>query len=176
MTSENRHKAWLSFVRKALDVPVGYTKDELLAFRGVAVREHPSLVSIIEDYLRLAENSEVTVSLGKERSAKKRMNAAQMHLFDLLREKKFFPQNIDLAQFASRVLPSMRAFRFDKMSRGDIAARIIEYIENSDPRSRAKLEESMRDALSAMKRRPAGGVDRQSFLSKWERIIKGLEL
>jgi hypothetical protein len=176
LPSENQHEAWLLFARKALDVPIGYSKEELLAFRRIALREHPSLIRIIEDYLRLAEKSETNIRLNKARSEKQRVRAAKVHLFDLLREKKFFPQNLDLAHFAARVLPHMRAFRFDKMSRSDIAARIIEYIENSDPRSRAKLEDSMRDALRAMKQRPTRDVDRRSFLSKWERIIKGLEL
>jgi hypothetical protein len=63
--------------------------------------------------------------------------------------------------------------RFDKMSRGDIAARIIEYLETRNPRTRQTLETSMREAITA------GSVktsDRKSFFSKWERIIKGTEL
>ncbi len=96
MPSENRHKPWLLFIRKALDVPIGYSKEELLAFRSIAVREHPSLAPIIEDYLRLAENSEINSELSKARRPNQKVGAAQMHLFDLLREKKFFPQNLDL--------------------------------------------------------------------------------
>ena len=70
----------------------------------------------------------------------------------------------------------MRNYRFDKMSRGDIAARIIEYIEQSDPRARSKLEDFMREALGEIKSGHVRQVDRSSFFSKWERIIKGLEL
>ncbi len=173
MPSKNEHRLWLTFVRKALDVPIGYSREELLAFRAVAVRELPVLVPIVDDYLRLAEKSETGT---KGPPGKKTIGGTKMHLFDLLREKKFFPQNVDLAQFAARVLPDMSTHRFDKMSRSDIAARIIEYIENTDARNRSKLEESMRGALRAMKRSPAGDVDRRSFLTKWERIIKGLEL
>ncbi len=100
-----------------------------------------------------------------------------MHLFDLLRQRAFFPQNLDLASFAARVLPNLRKFRFDKMSRGDIAARIIESIEESDPKTREALEVSMRQALQEMTKRSVGDTEneRLSFLSKWERIIKGSE-
>ena len=173
MALDNRHKAWLSFIRKVAEVPLDYSKDDLSAFRRLALQESPALVPIIESYLALAERSGIEASRGPR---SRQRNGSQMHLFDLLREKKLFPHNLLLSQFASRVLPHMRTYRFDKMSRSDIAARIIEHIERSDPRSRAKLEESMREALRKMKQRPIKPVERQSFLSKWERIIKGLEL
>lgn len=139
--------------------------------------ESPMFVDLIEAYIELAEKSRTGAVPGSSRSSKKRRNGSQMHLFDLLREKTFFPQNLDLAQFASRVLPHMRTFRFDKMSRSDIAARIIEYLEGqTDPGTRDRLESSMREAMTEMKRRPVRQSDRKSFLSKWERIIKGIEL
>jgi hypothetical protein len=94
-----------------------------------------------------------------------------MHLFDLLREPRLFPSNLDLSEFAARVLPNMSRKRFDKMSRGDIAARIIEYLETRDPHTRERLEASMRDAMTS-----GSHADRQSFLSQWEKIIKGIEL
>ena len=67
----------------------------------------------------------------------------------------------------------MRSFRFDKMSRSDIAARVIEHIEGLDPRARDALETSMREALAAMNKREPREAERQSFLSKWEAIIRG---
>jgi hypothetical protein len=170
---KNSHKAWLQFVRRATDVPLGYSKEELLAFRNLAKRNEPAYLSIVEAFIDLAERSEINASPPQERS---RRNVAAPHLFDLLREKKFFPKNLDLAHFASRVLPHLKTHRFDKMSRGDIASRIIEHIENNESRAREQLEESMRDALNAMKHRPAKPDERQSFLSKWEKIIKGVEL
>jgi hypothetical protein len=176
VASNDRHKAWLDFVRRAVNVPLGYSKEELRSFRSLAKRENPSLVPVIEAYLDLAERSDTYAEPGLSRM--KRPGSSQMHLFDLLRERKFFPQNLDLAHFAERVLPHLKTHRFDKMSRSDIAARIIEHIENSDRNARNKLEQSMREALNAMKRKPAKNAvaDRESFLSRWERIIKGLEL
>jgi hypothetical protein len=175
----NLHKAWLSFVRKAVDVPLGYSKTDLEAFLNLARRESPSLVPLIRGYLMLAQKSETVAQQGERptrQSNTKRNKASQMHLFDLLREKQFFPQNLELANFAARVMPHMRTYRFDKMSRSDIAARIIEHIESSDPRARDALEQSMRDALTAIGgRKSSKEVDRRSFLSKWERIIKGIE-
>jgi hypothetical protein len=95
-----------------------------------------------------------------------------MHLFDMLRDKRLFNSNSDLADFAGRVLPSMSRHRFDKMSRGDIAARIIEYLETRDRNTREQLEASMRTAMATGVEKPA---DRKSFLSQWEKIIKGIE-
>lgn len=176
---ESKHKAWLTFVRKALDVPLGFSVDDLRTFRAVASRHSPSLIPLVEAYYRLAKSSETSVGASKVAASLKKSRGRQMHIFDLLREKKFFPTNADLANFAARVMPHMRTYRFDKMSRGDIAARVIEFIEQSDPRARNALEESMREALEALKHkrtRPAVDADRRSFLSKWEKIIKGLEI
>jgi hypothetical protein len=173
--TDNRHKAWLRFVNRALDVPLGYSKEDLWSFRSIAKRELPSLVPVIEALINLSESAETEVE-DVAPTSPSRIKPSQMHLFDLLREKKFFPQNLDLATFASRVMPHMRPYRFDKMSRSDIAARIVEHIEESDPSKRAKLEKSMRQALSSMTKKPPKEIDRRSFLSRWEKIIKGLEL
>jgi hypothetical protein len=172
MSPDRRHEAWLKFQRDILGVTMSRSTDDLRQFRSVARHENPSLVRLIEDYIDLAERSETDVRLRPPLRAK-RAKTQPMHLFDLLREKTFFPQNLDLSSFAARVLPRMRAFRFDKMSRSDIAARIVEHIENSDPGTREALENSMRDALSALTGRSPRDAERRSFLSQWERIIKG---
>jgi len=148
------------------------SKEDLLAFRDIAFSEHRALLAIIEQYIRLAQASDSDVRAAKPAS-RKRTSPKQMHLFDLLREKTFFPQNLDLARFASRVLPGLKTYRFDKMSRGDIAARIIESIENSDPKTKEALERSMREALDDLSGHPTRDAERQSFMSKWEQIIKG---
>jgi hypothetical protein len=98
-----------------------------------------------------------------------------MHLFDLLRDKRLFATNSDLADFAGRVLPGTSRYRFEKLSRGDIAARIIEHLETLDPQTRDRLEESMREALESSKAEILKR-DKKSFFSKWEEIIKGIEL
>jgi plasmid stabilization system protein ParE len=175
--TDNRHKAWLTFVRRAMDVPLDYTVADLHQFRRLALHESPSLVRLIEGYIDLAVNAETSAQSERVISGSSgRKRSPPMHLFDLLREKTFFPRNSDLAQFAARVVPGMRTYSFDKMARSDIAARIVEYVEDNSATARGALEKSMRDALSSMKREPEKKVDRRSFLSKWERIIKGLEL
>lgn len=174
--ARDSHKAWLTFIRKAVDLTASYSVEDLWNFRNLAMTESPMLVRLINAYVELAEKSEVDVLPPDSRSKRSR-NGGRAHLFDLLREKEFFPQNVDLAEFAARVLPHMRPFSFNKMSRADIAGRIIEYLEaQRDPRAREKLESSMREALGEMKRRSVTSSNRRSFLSKWERIIKGLEL
>jgi hypothetical protein len=174
MVRDVRHRALLRFIKKILDVPAGYSKDDLVMFRSISSQQYRSLTPIIEEYLRLAERSDTEVepmlSMRSETSAR---DSGTMHLFDMLREKKLFPANSDLSDFAERILPNMSRNRFDKMSRSDIAARIIEYLETLDSRTRKELESSMR---SAMKAGPKRAADRKSFLSTWERIIKGIEL
>ena len=175
---ENRtHKSLLRFLTKILDVPAGYSKEDLTAFRSVASRQYPLLLPLIEDYLRLAEQSETSVAvveLGDKARRSHKPSSDEMHLFDLLREKRLFASNSDLATFAAKVLPGIKGNRFDKMSRGDIAARIIEFLETKDARTRRELEASMREAMDSTNSGRA--VDRKSFVSKWEKIIKGIQL
>jgi hypothetical protein len=170
------HRSLLQFIRRILDVPLGYSQDNLLEFRSIAARDYPSVVPVIEAYLDLTERARTDIQPAATSSRKrgsKRTTPGEMHLFDLLRERQLFPSNSDLAEFAMRVLPNMTSRRFDKMSRGDIAGRIIEHLESRDPRTREALEASMRDAMKSGRQRPA---DRRSFLSQWEKIIKGIDL
>jgi hypothetical protein len=151
--------------------------EELWAFRSIANLEHPAFVRLVDAYIELVKRSEIPQGIYTPPERKAPRRKVQMHLFDLLREKTFFPQNLDLAQFASRIMPNMRAYRFDKMSRGDIAARIIEYLEDqTEKSSRDRLEDSMRTAMMELQRKPSKEADRKSFLSEWEKIIKGVEL
>ena len=176
MVTDDRHQPFLRFIRRVIDVPLGYSKEDLAIFRRLALTDYPSLVPLIDEYMRMAEraNTEVVPVVPKAKSRRTgRKGVQQMHLFDLLRQKRLFPQNEDLAQFAARVLPSLRSYRFDKMSRTDIAGRIIDYLETRDPRTREQLEASMREAMGASDEKTA---DRTSFLSKWEKIIKETQL
>lgn len=176
MAQDRKHQRLLQFVRRVADITAGHSKEDLVMFRSVASREFPSLVSIIDEYIGLAERSDTSVSLSaktKGQGPKADESLANMHLFDLLRDKRLFLSNNDLADFATRIFPNIKSRRFDKMSRGDIAARIIEHLEAKDPRTRQELETSMREAVSSPPVKPA---DRKSFLSKWEKIIKGIEL
>jgi hypothetical protein len=172
---DKKHEAWLRFVREIVNIPAGLSKQDLYEFRSMAIRDNPAIADVVSAYIELAERSDSGVQAS--RTSGGRTRTKRMHLFDLLREKAFFPQNSDLARFASRVVPGMRSYRFDKMSRANIASRIIEYLEESGPGNRVSLEESMRDALAKLGKAPPEEAEdeRRSFLSKWERIIKGLE-
>jgi hypothetical protein len=145
-----------------------------MAVRRVATRDYPSLVAVIDQYLPEARLKTIE---RKQRFSSRNMSgagrASQMHLFDLLRDRRLFPANSDLADFGARVLPKMYGFRFDKMARADIASRIIEYLETIPTHRRQKLEASMRDALAKGTKRTS---DRKSFFSTWEQIIKNIEL
>lgn len=175
MVQDNRHKRLLQFIKRILDVPLGYSRDDLVMLRSAASKEYPALVSLVDEYIKLVERSAVDTQPGTDRgrSNKRRGGSESMHLFDLLREKKLFPSNADLSEFAGNILPGIKRNRFDKMSRGDIAARVIEHLETKDRRTRDELEASMREAMKSDHAKP---MERQSFLSKWERIIKGTQL
>jgi hypothetical protein len=174
LNQDTRHHGFLKFVSRIADVPLGYSKTDLIEFRHLAEMDFPGLVPLIEDYIRLAEKSESNAdpALPKKAKSQRIPQSGNMHLFDLLREKHLFASNTDLAEFAARILPKMKQNRFHKMARGDIAARIIEYLDTRDPRTRAELEKSMRDAMSSATK-PA---ERRDFFSKWEKIIKGIPL
>jgi hypothetical protein len=168
------HKAWLLFLRRVIDVTLGYSKNDLWEFRNRASMEMPSVTPLVEAYLRFVEDSEIDAEgLGKVPPKSRGKN--QNHLFDLLRDRRFFPQNSDLANFAARVLPGISTYRFDKMSRGDIAARIIEHIEK-DQDTREKLESSMQSAFQQLRGATPKAAERRNFLLDWEKIIKGMEL
>lgn len=177
MVQDHRHRSLLQFIKKILDVPLGYSKADLITFRSIASRDYSTLVPVIDEYIRIAEQADTDVAPSGAGSSSRRSkvpaDAAQMHLFDLLRDRRLFPSNSDLSDFAARVLPSLTRKRFDKMSRGEIVAKIIEYVETRDAKTRRDLEASMRDAMVAA---PEKTSDRRSFFSKWERIIKGMPL
>lgn len=169
-----RHKAFLTFLRRIIDVPLGLSIDDLFEFKRLAQRDHPVILGIIDGYIELTERSESGVATLRSGRQIRLPGSPehQMHLFDLLRERRLFPRNDDLSKFAAKILPNMSRNRFDKMSRGDIAARIIEYLETRDVGTKERLEASMRDALMSGGEKP----DRKNFLSEWEKIIKGIEL
>ncbi len=176
MVKDNRHKGLLQLVKRIADVALGYSREDLIMLRSVASREYPSLVPLIDEYVKLAERSATDVQAPSARVSSRRSSGGpreEMHLFDLLRERKLFPSNSDLSEFAGKILPGIQRHRFDKMSRGDIAARIIEHLETKNQRAREELEASMREALRAGTPR---ATERQSFLSRWEKIIKGIQL
>lgn len=180
MVQDRKHWSLLQLIDKIVSVPLGFTKEDLVSFRQTASRTYPAIVPLIDEYIRFAELSDTEASPRRSVKVSKKVAASktkavspEMHLFDLLRERRLFPANADLAHFAARVLPNMNAYRFDKMSRGDIAGRIIEYLEMLEPQTREQLEVSMRQAMSSTS--TAKPTDRKSFFSTWERIIKGTQ-
>ena len=52
MVQDQKHRSLLLFIRKIVEVPLGYSKDDLLAFRNVASREYSTLVPLIDEYIR----------------------------------------------------------------------------------------------------------------------------
>jgi hypothetical protein len=177
LVEDNRHKKVFQFIKRLVEVPLGYSTDDLILLRSFVSQDYPAFIPLIDEYVKLAERSALDISgVGGRRipaTNTRRSGSSDMHLFDLLREKKLFQSNADLAEFAGKILPGIKGNRFDKMSRGDIAVRIIEHLETKDRRTREELEASMREAMSP--ERTIKPIERQSFLSKWEKIIKGTQ-
>ena len=186
MPRKKGHQAYLDFISRVTELTADYSLEDLRSFFKSASHGFPIMVNVVEAYLVLATSEQGTTkakSFGKnkvvpqdspktiEGSSAKREN---VHLFDLLRSKELFPTNSDLAGFAGRIFPRIDKRRFNKMSRGDIAARIIEHLETLNSQKRVNLEASMRKAISTIS--DGEPRERESFFSQWEKIIKGLPI
>lgn len=178
MLKNKKHKAFLKFISKLADISSLYNPEELKQFLKIAECDFPAFKPTIKTLITLTKktSSEVSYRLKSNTQNFNRFtvdNASKKHshLFDLLRSKELFATNSELANFAKRVLPSISNKRFDKMSRGDIATRIIEYIEGH--KKKDLLEKTMRDALVSMSDYPTDNQKKQTFFRKWEDIVKG---
>jgi hypothetical protein len=168
VTSATNARLLLAMLRGICDSVLSTPDIDLTAVRRVAARDYPSLLPVIDEFAK-ANTPLLLPSRGKVT----RGSIHPTHLFDLLRDDRLFPSNAALAQFATRILPKMYGYRFDKMARSDIVARIIEYLETIPTARREKLEASMRQSLDNGAKTVK---DRSSFISKWEQIIKNIEL
>src|SRR5205085_2222060 len=81
--------------------------------------DFPGFLRLIDAYVELAQRSALAVNYSRVANPPPRGRngeADEQHLFDLLRSKKLFATNQQLADLAARVLPGMSRKRFDKMS------------------------------------------------------------
>lgn len=172
MTEPSSQQRYFKFISGLSELLSSVTRDDLMRFRHLARHGFADLLPVIEGCIKMIRRRtmppETTVA-----PAQPSQRYPSEHLFDLLRSKEHFPTNSRLAEFATRILPGITRKRYDKMSRADIAGQIIEYIESFPARKRERLESLIRDAI----RVPDGkaGEQQESFFSKWEKVIKGLE-
>ena len=178
------HKDWLEFLRKAADLPIGYSVDDLLYFQRVAERQYPALAPLVAACVHLAQASDLAIAFEGPEPAKTvtvgspaRVHANGYHqreVSPLLRDEKLFPKNTDLIKLANRLLPDMHQYRFDKMSRSSIIGKIIDHMDTLATKKRTKIENALRQAAEATRNEPS--VAGSSFFTRWEEIIKNLEL
>lgn len=173
MWKDNLHRQWLEFARRLIEVPIGYSNEELRAFRRVAAREQPALVRLIDAYIDIAGRYGLDTEILTIGARRKKNHAQPIDFFSLLRSRKLFPRNLDLAVFATRALPRMQDVRYDKLSRSAISARIVEHLETCDAEALKKLARSMEEALAVTTQHPTREMDRRSYLSKWIQIMVG---
>ena len=172
--TDHHHRAWMEFIRKAMELPIEYSAADLNRFRHTAADQYPALVRVIDAYIALVRQSAISDSKAKQqRSPGPHPFKEDTPLLDLLRDVRLFPTNKDIAHFAQTILPNMRTYRFDKMAKSVVALKIIQYLETLNLKTRQRLEASMRDALDSP---PTRDNQRKSFVSKWENIIRGIDL
>lgn len=172
MKKKSDQQEYLRFISGLSSLLSEVTAEDLLEFRQFARRGYPDLLPVLDGCLRMMRHSNRPVVGSTLLPSTRR--SRQEHLFDLLRSKDHFPTNSALASFATRILPGITRKRFDKMSKADIAGQIIEYIEKFPARKQEQLSSLIRESIaSKLDSRSAGEQD--SFFSKWESIIKGLE-
>ena len=172
MTEPSSQQRYFKFISGLSDLLSSVTRDDLMRFRHLARHGFADLVPVIEGCIKMIGRRKMPPETAL-RSAEMPQRSSSEHLFDLLRSKKHFPTNSRLAEFATRILPGITRKRYDKMSRADIAGQIIEYIESFPARKRERLESLIRDAIKSPDRQ--AGEQQESFFSKWEKVIKGLE-
>ena len=172
MADSTSQQRYLKFISGLSELLSSVTLEDLIRFRHLARHGFADLVPVIEGCLKMVGRAKPAPEK-RNRLTDALQRTSGEHLFDLLRSKEHFPTNSRLAEFATRILPGITRKRYDKMSRADIAGQIIEYIESFPARKRDRLESLIRDAIKSPDIQ-AGG-QQESFFSKWERVIKGLE-
>ena len=185
------HKDWLEFLRKAAELPIGYTVDDLLYFQRIAERQYPALAPLVAACIHLAQTSEMAIAM--EGPAPEKPQASQdpplvppattlassgnghhtRAMAVLLKDETLFPKNTDLVRLATRLLPDMRHYRFDKMSRSSIIGKVVDHMDALPARKRTKIEGALREAAEATRNDPPATA---SFFTRWEEIIKNLNL
>jgi hypothetical protein len=174
MAQDKTNIDFKAFLSRLTDMMIDYTPDQLRNFHNIAKQRFPAAAPVIRAYIEWANPTAGEKREAESKSRKPETGSDTSHLYDMLRSKELFPQNSDLAQFASRVLPGMAKRRFDKTSRTTIAGQIIEYLETLNSGKRERLEQAMRQAMTTLK--SGGKSEPRSFFSQWEKIIKGIEL
>lgn len=179
---QRTHKDWLEFLRKAADLPIGYSVDDLLYFQRIAEGQYPALAPLVAACVHLAQASDLAIAVEGIAAVKTGMGPErgqtngyhQRDMTPLLRDEKLFPKNTDLIRLANRLLPDMHHYRFDKMSRSAIIGKIIDHMDMLPAKKRSKIEDALRQAAEAAKNEPS--VPGSSFFTRWEDIIRNTKL
>lgn len=184
------HKDWLEFLRKAAELPIGYTIDDLLYFKRIAERQYPALAPLVAACIHLAQSSEMAIAMEGPPPVKARENpqtpaasptvpasSGNGHrprdMTALLRDEKLFPKNTDLVRLATRLLPDMHHYRFDKMSRSSIIGKVVDHMQTLPDKKRLQIEGALRQAADATRNE---SPVTSTFFSRWEDIIKNMNL
>jgi hypothetical protein len=186
------HKDWFEFLQKAAELPIGYSVDDLLYFQRIAQRQYPALEPLVAACIHLAQTSDMEIAVEGPEPSKQPVNGEPPfraptgtsslqtdgdHSRDmtmLLQDEKLFPKNTDLIRLATRLLPDMHQYRFDKMSRSSIISKIVDHMKTLPDKKRTKIGAVLRQAADATQNDPP--VTSRSFFTRWEDIIKNMEL
>lgn len=172
--TERDHRNWFRFLEKLATLSGEYSVDDLKWLKKEASRRYPSAIPLIEACLNLANSDSKPLrsgSLNDEGSPMKRHADARdaspisLALFDT----DMFPGNSDLVALAKATIPKFPDLRFDKMGRARIVDTVLAHVQKAPEDARKSFEQAVLGEVGSPKSVDTGG----SFLSGWEKVIKG---
>lgn len=175
---DRTHTLWLEFLKKAIDLPAGYSLDDLRWFEEVAKQQFPNLAPLIGACVTLASVSGNVNGSQKSRrqptkdDTQSTSESATEILTSMMKDVTNFPKNSDLVRFVTDILPQEKAARFDKMSRDEIVKWFVRRYGSIDDRTRFRVV----SALKALHQ--DAGIERTSpsFVTKWQNIIRDMKI
>lgn len=177
--TDRDHRTWFGFLERLAVLSREYSIEDLRWLKKEAVGRYPSAIPMIDACLSLAASDNRALRsepVSDEKPPKSGQADVRLNspLSAALLNAERFPANSDLVAFARSILPTFPELRFDKMGRGRIVDTIIAHMQKAAPETRGSFERALLQSGHANSddvTNPKGA--RSSFLSDWERVIKG---
>lgn len=170
---ENKFKnSYFKFLSTITGILSEYTTNQLNEFRYISKNSFPEMTSVIEAFLQVLNSNIKKVSYNKDVGLIKKIiptNMEKLSLENLFMSKDLFPSNKDLIEFTNRILK--KKINLVRPSRATIVKKIMRALDSLNSNRREKLERMIRDEIAK-----GNNFKSQSFFSRWEEIIKGIEL
>ena len=174
MMNDRDHRNWFGFLEKLAALSREYSVDDLRWLRKEAAHRYPSAIPLVEACLSLASSdvrpTKVDVPTNASSHIKHHVAArASLPVSQALSDISRFHSNSDLIKFAKATMPELPDLRFDKMGRARIVDTIVAYAQRAPVAVRRDFEMALLGREMASSPSQTGS----SFLSSWEKVIKG---